>query len=254
MKKILRLGAAIAGIAIIGIILLLADGFLGNPFSKYRAQNIAKNYILENYNGMNYEIEKAQYDFKNSSYYVKITSPKSADLNFYLSISKSGKLNYDSYDSDVRNGFNTWERLDRELRDIGKKVLENELPFEIIHSSFGFAKDTFKPGILTHDMVLDIMNPPLPISVNINIMDNDVSYKKAAEILTSINDIILQKGYPVSFYNLSIEYKSKDQNSKEPYKSLFFHNIPSDLLHTDDLVSALEEFDLSQYIDEKNQK
>ena len=98
------------------------------------------------------------------------------------------------------------------------------------------------------------MNPPLPISVNINIMDNDVSYKKAAEILTSINDIILQKGYPVSFYNLSIEYKSKDQNSKEPYKSLFFHNIPSDLLHTDDLVSALEEFDLSQYIDEKNQK
>lgn len=129
--------------------------------------------------------------------------------------------------------------------------MENELPFKIIHCSFSFEKDAFEPGLLKHGMMLDIMNPPLPISVDVNIMDSDVSYKKAAEVLTSISSVVLQKGYPVSFYNLSIEYKSKDQNSKEPYKSLFIYNIPSDLLLADDLAGALEEFDLSQYTDEK---
>ena len=251
MKKVLKLGAAVAAIAIIGIVFWFADGFLGNPISKYKAQSTADKYIAENYSSMNYEIERVQYSFKDGGYYVRITSPESTDLDFYLSISKSGKLNYDSYESDVKNGFNTWTRLDLELRKIGKKVLENELPFEITHGSFSFEKDAFKPGLLTHGMMLDIMNPPLPISVNVNIMDSDVSYKKAAEVLTTISDVILQKGYPISFYNLSIEYKSEEQNNKEAYKSLFIYNIPSDLLLTDDLASALEEFDLSQYTDEK---
>ena len=247
MKKILRVGAAVAGIAIIGVLLLFADGFLGNPISKFRGQNTAKKYISENYNGMNYKVEKAQYDFKSGGYYVKITSQESADLNFYLSLSRSGKLNYDSYESDVQNGFNTWIRLDLELREMGRGILENELPFEIIHGSFSFEKDAFEPGLLTHGMVLDIMNPPLPISVNVDIMDKDVSYEKAAEVLTSVGDVVLQKGYPVSFYNLKIEYKSEDQNSKGSYKSLFIYNIPSDLLLVDDLAGALEEFNLSQY-------
>lgn len=251
MKKVIKIIAAVAAIAIIGIVLWFADGFLGNPISKYRAQSMAENYISENYNGMNYEVERAQYSFKDGGYYVRITSPESTDLNFYLSISKSGKLNYDSYESDVKNGFNTWTRLDLELREIGKKVLKNELPFEITHGSFSFEKDAFEPGLLTHGMMLDIMNPPLPISANVNIMDSDVSYKKAAEILTAVSDVVFQKGYPISFYNISIEYKSENQNNKEPYQSLFIYNIPSDLLITDDLASALEEFDLSQYSNEK---
>ena len=216
MKKSLKILSGVVAFVLIGGIFWLANGLLGNPISKAIANNTAKKYIEENYSDMNFEVSEVFYSFKDGNYHVDVKSPTSKDTYFSISISPLGKIGYDSYEYDVVKRFNTYRRLDELYRNKIKNVFENkdftyksdiyfgelkEIPSKNLDSEY----TEFGPvyGINLSELELD-----KDYNINemgkkyghvvINIQDEDISIKRASEILLDIKNILDDKN--VSFY------------------------------------------------------
>mgnify|MGYP003478017956 FL=1 len=58
-------------IVIVGGILFLYTSFNGNPISKWKAKQVALNYLNEVYDEGTYWYEKTNYTFKDKSFYVR---------------------------------------------------------------------------------------------------------------------------------------------------------------------------------------
>src|SRR5699024_3807083 len=100
-----------------GVGLWISNSFVGNPISKMIAKTAAENYITEQYADQDFVINDVFYNFKDGYYHADVTSPSSIDTHFSIYISGS-KVSDDSYENDVLSGRNTYERIDREYRDM----------------------------------------------------------------------------------------------------------------------------------------
>ena len=104
-----------------GFVVLLCM-FFGNPVSKLLVTQNAKEYLEENYQGTDFEIETVNYDFKTSNYYVNIVSPSSLDSSFTLYAGLNGKIGYDTYENAVVEKWNTATRINNQYWDAKKAV------------------------------------------------------------------------------------------------------------------------------------
>lgn len=140
MKKVLK---------IIGCVLLIgalwfANGFFGNPVSKWLAARAANNYLKENFADTAYEAEQTVYSFKDGKYHTRIVLPGSADSTFTLSFTMGGKLFYSTYAVAVLSRWNTAERLIMEYAELTEAVFAAaDLPYasEIRFGELRFAWD-----------------------------------------------------------------------------------------------------------------
>lgn len=216
MKKSVKILAGATAFVLIGVILWFANGLLGNPISKAIASNTAKKYIEERYSNMELEISEASYNFKDGNYHVYVKSPTSKDTYFSVSISPLGKIGYDSYEDNVLKKYNTYKRLDELYNTKIKGVFENkDFPYKS-DIYFGELKQlSLKDSSSKYSEYgpaygLDLNKLELDKNYDINkicekyghivfyAQDEDISIKRASEILLDIKNILDNKN--ISFY------------------------------------------------------
>lgn len=215
MKKKFKIFAGIGAFLLISFVLYLANGLVGNPVSKFIAKRTANEYIKENYSNINLDNIEVNYNFKTGDYYVNVKSPTSIDTHFTLTISPFGKLEYDTYEYDVLNKYNTYMRIDSEYSEEVYSIFEDEkFPYksdiafgEIIEKST--LKDMYDEnvvplyGINTKDLELDKEYDIKEISKNaghivLYIEDNTITPKRASEILLNVKDVLDKEN--INFY------------------------------------------------------
>ena len=93
--------------------------------AEIQATHCCANFTLAaTYSDTDYYIDRISYNFKEGNYNAYIKSPTSIDTEFTLSITMSGKLQWDSYE-DVLSGFNTSRRIDQEYRELTNTLFNN---------------------------------------------------------------------------------------------------------------------------------
>lgn len=220
MKKSVKICAGITAFLLIIGVIWFANGLLGNPISKTISNNSAKEYIEKNYPNMDLNISDAFYNFKTGTYDIEVKSPTSKDTHFYLSISSFGKITYDSYENDVVDRYNTFNRINESYSSKMEKVFDsNDFPYES-EINFGEIMDieNLKENLeinknngLTYPIYgIDVKKLELDKDYNMYEMgkkaghivfyaeDEEITVKKASEILLNIKNILDEEN--ISFY------------------------------------------------------
>ncbi len=228
MKKIIKIIAGITAIILIGILLFVANGMVGNPVSKTLAKQSASKYIQKNYPNLDLTIERVNYNFKTGSYYALVKSQTSIDTHFDLDISMTGKILYDSYESHVLSGWNTWQRIDSEYRTMVDKVLTSpDFPYDS-HIDFGSIEikeadreiGPIRPvyGLVLEDLELDKDYDVKELAktaghITIYIESEEVTIKKASEILMNLKEIFDKADIPFYAISFVLEKPRKEDGS-----------------------------------------
>lgn len=84
----------------------------GNPVTRLLARAKAAEYISQNYKDLDLKIEGTGYSF-NGNYEVYVKSKTSMDTRFSL-VYWDGRIQYSTFDNNVRSGQNTFDRLSKE--------------------------------------------------------------------------------------------------------------------------------------------
>ena len=224
----LRVLAGLAGTGIVISILAFAVALLGNPLSPLLIQRQAKRYLNDTYPYLELESEWPKYSFKTGGYYVHVQQPGSKDIRFSLDYSPFGKLQYDSYESDVLNGNNTLWRLEQEYRALGNKVLEapdfpwtSSIAFVTLHtddpvdsppgSGYGVALHTLELDKEYNVSKMGAQHGELILYVDCK----DVSAAQAARILLDIKERFDKAEVGVHAVSLVIR-KTSGEETRDP--------------------------------------
>ena len=252
MKKTMKIISGIIAFVIIGALLFFANAFLGNPVSKMIVKNAAKNYIEENYKNRDFVIDEVQYNFKDSGYNAYVKSPSSVDTHFTVYISMTGKIYRDSYES-VINGWNTYQRIEKEYRDMVDEILSSdEFPL-VSHIDFGTIKiienvrdmevefGGSNYGLKLTELELDKEYDVKELAKTVgNIVyyaeDEEVSFEKAAVSLLKLKEFFDEKN--VSFY--AIDFILEKPKGEEGYIEDDFRVYVANFLYSDIYEDGLE--------------
>ena len=272
MKKIIKIIAGITAIILIGLLLFVANGLLGNPVSKALAKQSASKYIQKNYPNLDLTIERVNYNFKTGSYYALVKSQTSIDTHFDLDISMTGKILYDSYESHVLSGWNTWQRIDLEYRTMVDKVLNApDFPY-VSDIDFGSIKikesdreiGPIRPvyGLVMEDLELDKTYDVKELAktaghITIYIQSEEVTIKKASEILLHLKEIFDKEDIPFYAIDFALEEPRKDDGlPNEDREEIWV----KDFLYSDIYEEGLEErltkafIELKEYYEKEDAK
>ncbi len=257
MKKTLKiLSIVVACILILGL-LYIANGFLGNPVSKFIVNKKANEYINNTYPDLSLNKE-IFYSFKDSNYYVTLSSEESKDLVFVLSYSMSGKLNYDTYESNITNGYNVMERITGDYREEAEALFETleENPLfargEYFHASaYLITKEDIENrleefsdtggGIDGKGLELDkeydtkVMGKQAGvIDISLNLSSGNTDYESGAEAVKEIKKAFDEAG--IGFYYISFGVYNEEGNYA--YRVDYF---PYEEIDKSDLAKKLKE-------------
>jgi hypothetical protein len=253
MKKIIKIIAGITAFILIGILLFIANGLLGNPISKGLAQQSARKYIEKTYPDLDLEVQRVNYSFKTGTYFAYVRSQTSLDTHFDLDISLAGKILRDSYENHVLSGWNTWQRIDSEYRIMVDKVfMAPDFPY-ISHINFGSIQTieadrevgSLRPayGISIEDLELDKKYDVRELAktaghITIYIESEEVTMKKASEVLLHLKEIFDKEEIPFYAIDFVLEKPRKDDGT--PNESMEEIRV-NDFLYSDIYEAGLEE-------------
>lgn len=204
-NKPLKVLAGFIAIILIGAMLFTTNAFIGNPISAMKADKDIKQYVIKNYPHLDLEVEKATYDFKNTSYMARAISKTSIDTRFTVYHYK-GKVQRDNYKDYVLGMINTLDRLSSEYSAIATNLILNELGYEDINITVIYDKDNY--GEFTDDLELDIkFHKALPMNpeVNIQLTLKDQSIEEVAKVLINTHKVFLDNDCIFAKYSLYIE-------------------------------------------------
>lgn len=255
MKKRTRMFLKISSAVIISITLVLGNAFFGNPISKFLANTGSKIYIKQKYNDLNLEIQKTFHSFKDGRYHIFVQSKDSVDTNFDIESNSFGIILRDTY-SNIN--FNTWRRLDQETRERVSPIVRSNLDYDydIENVRVGLLSDNMDEE-LTLDMKLDIYNPPQPYEVHIGIYTDDLTYEKIAEVGKNTYETMNKENLPMKSIGIVLIPPSDKVDEGEAISwqnSLTVFNIPIEILNSDNLPKAIEEYDKKQYEELEKEK
>lgn len=204
-KKGVKIIIGLIMIALIGSMSFVINAIVGNPISAMIADRGIKQYVSQTYPEMDLEIEKASYNFKNGTYWARVSSKDSMDTKFYISYG-NGKIQGDSYEHTVLGMFNTLDRLSREYSVVAKEVIDKHLGYENSSVTVMFDKDEYEniKDSLALDMAFDKTLPlRTEVTIGLNLMDN--SLESIAKILTDVHKVFIDNEYIFSKYDLYVE-------------------------------------------------
>lgn len=157
-----RVMAAIIAMILIGLIAFITNAFTGNPISAYFAKKQLVSYAKEKYPHMNLNFSKAEYNFKDTGYSIEASVPDSPDMHFKVTRRGDGYI-YDGYENYVLGGFNTLDRLGKEMtkdmEPLLKELFKNELSGRLFADCIGGKKnlETGAPPLNTpYNRALDL--------------------------------------------------------------------------------------------------
>ena len=253
MKKTVKIVAGVLAITLIGFLIFIANGFLGNPISKALAERAGLNHIEKTYPDSNLQVEKVNYNFKTGGYFALIKSPTSIDTHFSVDISLTGRVLRDSYETDVLSGWNTWQRIDSEYRNMTDKIFEApDYPY-ISHIDFGSLKMKMADseigasgldyGISMEDLELDRKYDIKKLAktaghITVYIQDEEISVEKACEVLLGLKKIFDDADVPFYAIDFVLLKPRKDDGTPNEDKTELRIN---DFLYKDIYEDGLED-------------
>lgn len=250
-KATLYFLAKCAGIAVLCVALFFVNAFAGNPVSALMARGTAHRYVNSKYAALDVQIDKVGYNLKDTNYYAKVSSPTSVDTHFTVYISMLGAVERDTYYSDVVEGGNTWARLNNTYMEQVREVLAG-MPFES-DGGFGDFRGSYNeylPGMegfalsregleLDGEYDLQVLGAKHG-SISYRVLDEDVSCRRAAEVLTCLRDELEKAGMSCYAVNLTLRHP-RDEDGKWSGPELRLTDFLRTDLYGDDLEEKIEE-------------
>lgn len=209
-----KIWAGILAFILIGGILFIANGLIGNPLSKMLANRAAKKYVAQEYNDFDLQVEDAVYNFKDGRYYVDISSNRSVDTHFQINYDWAGKLVYDNYEDVVVSKWNTWQRLEREYNKLVDSKIEVQMELKERDFIFGSFINEDDFNFLEIDEVYDIRKLAKTLGVvTVHLEREERDAKIMAESLFEIKKIFDLAEIP--FYHIDVDISEPRQEDKE---------------------------------------
>ena len=252
-KKHLKIAALVLALAIVAGLCLFANALVGNPLSKALATRTAKGHLAARY--PTYTLDEVGYSFKDGNYYAHLTDPNQIDGDFSLSITPTGKLRYDSYESRVLSGENTRSRLSMEYRDLVDAVLE--APQAGLPLDFGFgdlecwsreaaANEDCPPyALITEDLTVNGTYDVRALGAQAGhliyyLQVEEPSPELLAHWLLEIRRLMDEAGVPFVDIDLSIRYL-RDENDRRPAADLYVLHFPYEAIYEEGLLERVKQ-------------
>ncbi len=216
MKKLLKILAGITALALIVIILFIANTFVGNPISAFRATKDIKKYVDEKYPDLNLEVYDAEYNFKYGGYMATARSKTSKDTYFSV-FWRGGEVYLDYYEDNVLNGENTLRRMGNEITQQIKPLLSKINDIKLNQIVVTFDKEKYINSNIELDIPFD-KSLPLDFEVIIRAEFDDESFKNFERIFTEVHKILNDNGYKAFLYSIQCSNKNSyaDVNNVSP--------------------------------------
>jgi hypothetical protein len=247
--KIKKIMIGAIGIGLVMLVLALANSFTGNPLSNGLAKKAAQHYVDSRYSDLDLRVVKSTYNFKDGFYYALVQSNISQDTVFNIYIDSYGNVRSDDYAYEVENNFTTFRRLEEELREKAVGMIDCKLDYEFDYIAFRFIEEA-NLMMLERDMQLDIHNPPLPITIDVTLFSDDVSYNKIAEVAKTLEAVLFENNIPVVNYNIRIlPLSDKPQNKDQAVSwvnSLSVSDFPAAQMSAGNLPQVIEQFEINR--------
>lgn len=256
MKRTTKIVLITTVVLIISVGLWMMNSFIGNPLSKMMAKKVAENYIAEQYADRNFIIEDVFYNFKDGYYHVNVASPSSIDTYFLISVNGK-KVHDDSYESDVLSGWNTYDRIDREYRELVEKVfltedfpLVSDIDFgmiELFDENMPLSPDEPRYGIKMSELELDKQYDVKQLAETAGhiiyyAQDEEVSFVKAAELMVILKNSLDEAEIPFYALDFVLEKpRDKDGVAVGDSKSIHTANFLYEHIYEEGLVERIEE-------------
>lgn len=239
-KLIPRILICLSILIFAGLIFSLFNSFYGNPVSAAIATSKIKSYVNHTYPDLNLEVPSATYNFKTQGYYSQVKSGTSPDTCFSVSWSDGGL--YDTYEYDVEKRDMTYRRLQTELDKTVEGIIQTELPYETSILLADFVLKEGDTNSLKLDMPLDIKNPPLPVSLTVDILTDEISYENLSARLLELSDLMKEYEIPVALFSVIIQEPAAGGEKAAPEgQSLYLYDFPSEKITEPDLIASIKE-------------
>ena len=257
MKKYLKIGAFVAALLLIGLLVYIVDLFTGYPVSYFRVQHVAEQYVEESYSGKDYVLSKPSYSLKLGGFDMKAFMPNTTDNHFSIGFYRDGTLKYDTYEQDILNKANTAMRLSNDYSSKVRDVFETgDFPFAAdINGSFASAiardkEQQNEPGTYPdkwdiQELILDRQYDISELSsqygtVFLNVTSRDVSVKTTSESLLRIKAIMEQNNLPFKSVELWV-LSEKTDDLGNPAEQLHILNFGWDDIYEEGLEERVKE-------------
>lgn len=203
-RQILKILAGITAIALICGIFFVTNAFVGNPISSILADKAIKEYVDKEYPFLDLEIEKAVYNFKGASYIGVAKSRTSIDTYFRICY-RNGKVQSDTYESNVLKKFNTLQRLSAEYSHVAKNIIAKELGYQNNSTIVRYNDENRNiDDIIELDMKFD-RTLPIDTEVIIRLDLKDNSIEEISRVLINAHKAFIDNGCHFSKYGLFSE-------------------------------------------------
>jgi hypothetical protein len=185
----------------------LYTSFKGNPFVARKATKAIKEYVAENYPEYELEIDRATYNFKFKSYGCKVYSNDIIDLHFTVKYNQKGNISYDSFEQDYLGSYNTLDRFGKEYTKLVTPVLENLFGKENINRAYiEYEKHNLADASTTPQPNEEFtLNDRYHKRLMVNLEGTSAKVEDFADILNTLHQTMIEKGYNVDDYTLYIE-------------------------------------------------
>lgn len=248
-KNLLKVLGGLGAFSILGFLLFIVNSFVGNPISSMHATYEIKSYVKDTYPDLNLKVESAVYNFKNSEYASRVNSEDSIDTTFRVAWRK-GRI-IDGFDYEVTSRYSTFIRIQNEFNKAVEEIIEKEFPYQ---TSILFA-DLYKEDFsdLELDMTLNIQEPPLPATLTVYILSNEISYEVLRDRLLELYRIMTKHKIPIELYNVVIEETTEDGKDRIPGgESIHLFDFPTEYIDEPDLIGIIKEHQDKMYQEEKS--
>jgi len=235
------------------------------------AKGTVQKYIAENYNDTDYTVYDVHYNFKDGYYHARVISLTSDDTHFEVRVSHNKVVN-DSYEHDVLSGWNTWQRVDNEYRDMVDNVFEADdfpLVSEIDYGEIVFIDeygsgdfDEIDYGMRLDEFELDKIYDVKELAkesghIVYYAQDNEVSFTKASVLLLGLKDKLDQADIPFYAVDFVLEKpRTDDDIVQDTDSSIYTVNFLYEDIYEDGLTERIEiaHSELMEYYDELDEQ
>lgn len=238
-KKALKILAAVVALALVGFILVLANGLIGNPVSGALAAHTAKAHVIEKYPDMDLQLSDPTFSFKINGYYVQAQSPTSIDTHFTMTMNPLGKLTNDDYARRVVGLWNTRSRLDGQYNQQVEAVVDAEgFPYPGYIKFGGLQSE--RDDDLVPDQEVDMLKMGKAYGeLTLYIEDETITAQRASEILLDIKSIMDESGVGFVGASLSLIKPRIDDQPNPDGSSFSVAMFPYEDIYEEGLVQRL---------------
>jgi len=253
-KKVLKITAFVVALALIAGIAVFANALVGNPISKLLAQNSAERHIEENYADTDFYVERVSFSFKDTRYHAYIKSPSSVDSHFTIYMDMLGRVEFDFYEDDVLNGWNTADRIGTDYRKQVDAILDNpSFPYtcdigygdiEFIPEEYADNPDVPSYALYIEDLELDGIYNLAELGSQaghlvLYVTEDTLSFERAAEIMLDIRRIMDDAG--VGFYAMDfvLEYPRNEDGTRNSEDQIDVNNFLYEDIYEEGMVERV---------------